>query len=127
MALVRMKLIANRRKDQVHLLDLIGVGTHRRNLAGPFSAAAGRSVASVARRPKRLMPRLPYPSIAQFLVEFFKDRAQPPQLLLHPLHALLDPRPVVSPRRPAPRMRRQRGRSALARPGEFLGLWIDGP
>ena len=25
-ALVRMKLIANRRKDQVHLLDLIGVG-----------------------------------------------------------------------------------------------------
>ena len=26
MALVRMKLIANRRKDQVHLLDLIGVG-----------------------------------------------------------------------------------------------------
>lgn len=25
-ALVRMKLIANRRKDQVHLLDLIAVG-----------------------------------------------------------------------------------------------------
>jgi len=25
-ALVRMKLIANRRKDQVHLLDMIGVG-----------------------------------------------------------------------------------------------------
>ena len=25
-ALVRMKLTANRRKDQVHLLDLIGVG-----------------------------------------------------------------------------------------------------
>jgi hypothetical protein len=25
-AVVRMKLIANRRKDQVHLLDLIGIG-----------------------------------------------------------------------------------------------------
>jgi hypothetical protein len=26
LALVRMKLLSNRRKDQVHLLDLIGVG-----------------------------------------------------------------------------------------------------
>ena len=40
-ALVRMKLIANRRKDQVHLLDLIGVGLIDSTWPARFPAPLG--------------------------------------------------------------------------------------
>jgi hypothetical protein len=40
-ALVRMKLIANRRKDQVHLLDLIGVGLIDATWPARFPAPLG--------------------------------------------------------------------------------------
>jgi hypothetical protein len=41
-ALVRMKLIANRRKDQVHLLDMIGVGLIDANWPARFPPPLGQ-------------------------------------------------------------------------------------